>query len=132
MSCDAEAVALRCLIVDDNRSFLDAARVLLEREGLEVAGVAETSAEALRHADELAPDVILVDVVLGDESGFDLARQLDDERSSVVLISTHAEADIEDLIAESPAAGFLPKSQLSATGIRRIVEGAGASEPRGR
>jgi DNA-binding NarL/FixJ family response regulator len=118
--------------VDDNRSFLDAARVLLEREGLEVAGVAETSAEALRHADELAPDVILVDVVLGDESGFDLARQLDDERSSVVLISTHAEADIEDLIAESPAAGFLPKSQLSATGIRRIVEGAGASEPRGR
>ena len=116
-------MALRCLLVDDNPSFLDAARVLLEREGVDVAGVATTSADAIGRAHELAPDVILVDVVLGDESGFELARRLEPAGWPVVLISTHAESDMEDLIAASSAAGFLPKSQLSAGAIRRILDG---------
>jgi DNA-binding NarL/FixJ family response regulator len=116
-------VALRCLIVDDNQPFLDAARVLLGREGVDVAGVASTSAEALRRAEELAPDVVLVDVLLGDESGFDLAQRLDAAGATVVLISTHAEADIEDLLAGSAAAGFLSKSELSASALRRILGG---------
>ena len=67
---------LRCLIVDDSDTFLRAASVLLEGEGVTVAGVASNSAEALRQARALRPDVILVDVGLGEESGFDLARQL--------------------------------------------------------
>lgn len=116
---------LRCLLVDDSDAFLEAARVLLQREGLTVAGVASDSAEALRQARALRPDVILVDVGLGDESGFDLARLLarDDQGGSaeVILISASAEADYLELIAESPAAGFLPKSKLSARGIGRIL-----------
>ena len=67
---------LRCLLVDDNEAFLEAASVLLEREGLTVVGVASSIAEALRQARALRPDVILVDIGLGDESGFDLARLL--------------------------------------------------------
>ena len=118
---------IRCLIVDDNRSFLDAARVLLEREGLTVVGVASTSAETLRDAEALRPNVILVDISLGGESGLDLARRLvengQNSGATVILISTHAEADYADLIAASPAAGFLPKAELSASAIRRIVDG---------
>jgi DNA-binding NarL/FixJ family response regulator len=118
---------MRCLIVDDNHSFLEAARVLLQREGLTVAGVASTGAEALRQAETLRPDVVLVDISLGEESGFDLARRLVEDglsdEAAVLLISTHAEEDIADLIAESPAAGFVPKSELSASAIRRIVNG---------
>jgi DNA-binding NarL/FixJ family response regulator len=116
-------VALRCLIVDDNPSFLDAARILLGREGVDVAGVASTSAEALRRAEELAPDLVLVDVVLGDESGFNLARRLGAVGAIVVLISTHDQADIEDLLKGSAAVGFLPKSELSANELRRILDG---------
>jgi DNA-binding NarL/FixJ family response regulator len=120
-------MALRILIVDDNGSFLAAARVLLEREGLSVVGVASTTEEALRRAEELRPDVFLVDVSLGTESGFELARRLIDQdpggKSAVILISTHAEADLADLIAESPATGFVPKSELSADTIRRILDG---------
>jgi CheY-like chemotaxis protein len=67
---------LRCLIVDDNGAFLDAARLLLEREGVTVVGVASSIAEALRQARALLPDVSLVDIGLGEESGFDLARLL--------------------------------------------------------
>jgi hypothetical protein len=37
------------------------------------------------------------------------------------MISTHAGEDYAELIAESPAAGFLPKAQLSAAAIRRIL-----------
>jgi two-component system, NarL family, nitrate/nitrite response regulator NarL len=118
---------IRCLIIDDSHSFLEAARVFLEREGLTVAGVATTGDEALREAEDLRPDVVLVDISLGEESGFDLARRLVEEdqgsETAVILISTRAEADIADLIAESPAAGFLSKAELSASAIRRIVDG---------
>jgi CheY-like chemotaxis protein len=116
---------LRCLLVDDSDAFLEAASVLLQRQGLTVAGVASNSAEALQQIRALRPDVILVDVGLGDESGFDLARLLardgDNGTAPVIMISARAETDYTELIAESPAAGFLPKAELSALEIGRIL-----------
>jgi DNA-binding NarL/FixJ family response regulator len=114
-------VVLRALIVDDNASFLEAASRLLERQGLTIAGVASSADEALAKVQELKPDVVLVDIGLGPESGFDLARLLSDSGSAVVLISTRSEADYARLIAGTPAAGFVPKSELSAAAIRRLV-----------
>jgi DNA-binding NarL/FixJ family response regulator len=117
-------MAVRCLIVDDNRVFLEAARTLLEREGLTIAGVASTSADALREAETLRPDVVLVDIWLGEESGLDLARRLGANHASaatVILISTRSEADLADLVALTPAAGFLSKSELSADAIRAFL-----------
>ena len=108
---------MRLLIVDDNSHFLEAARELLEREGMTVVAVASTIAEALRRAGELQPDVTLVDIDLGTDSGFDLARQLAEEssgeRSMVILISAYPEQDLVELIDDSPAIGFVSKSDLS-------------------
>jgi DNA-binding NarL/FixJ family response regulator len=116
---------LRSLIIDDNDAFLEQASALLEREGVTVVGVASNSAEALRQARALRPDVILVDIGLGDESGLDLAQLLardgQDGGAEVILISAYAETDYAELIAESPAAGFLAKSELSARAIGRIL-----------
>jgi DNA-binding NarL/FixJ family response regulator len=114
---------LRCLLVDDSDAFLETASLLLEREGVTVAGVASNIAEALRQARALRPDVILVDIGLGNESGFTLAQLLarDGPGADVILISARAEADYADLIAESPAAGFLAKSELSASRIGQIL-----------
>jgi DNA-binding NarL/FixJ family response regulator len=126
-------VALRCLIVDDNRVFLNSARALLERQGLEIVGVASTSRDALREAEALQPDLLLVDVSLGEEDGVELARKLvgDGPRgTTVILISTRSESDLGDLIGLSPAAGFLPKEELSADAIRAFLDSASA--PRGR
>jgi DNA-binding NarL/FixJ family response regulator len=120
-------MTLRCLIVDDNDVFLEAARALLEREGLTIAGVASTSAEALRTAEMLQPEVVLVDVSLGEESGLELARRLVadfDHGATVILISTRSETDVADLVAPSPAAGFLSKAELSADAIRSLRDGA--------
>jgi DNA-binding NarL/FixJ family response regulator len=111
-------VQIRCLLVDDNRPFLDAARLLLEREGVAVVGVASTSGEALRLEGELRPNVVLVDIRLGDESGFDVARQLS---GTVILISTHARSEYAEEIAASPAVGFISKAQLSASAIIRLA-----------
>jgi len=113
------------LIVDDNPRFLDAARVLLEREGITVVGVASTAAEALQRVEQLRPDVMLVDIHLGDQSGFDLVRRLHGKASlagsRMVMISTHAEEDYADLITASPAIGFLAKTTLSARSIRDLL-----------
>ena len=121
-------MAFDVLIVDDSQPFLDAARDLLERQGLHIVGLASTSAEAMRRSAELHPDVVLIDITLASESGFELVRQLsarDNNAAALILISTHARADFADLIADSPAAGFVPKSELSADAIRRIVSGNG-------
>jgi DNA-binding NarL/FixJ family response regulator len=115
---------MRCLLVDDNAALLSSARTLLDQQGVTIVGTASTSAEALGLAAVLRPDVVLVDIGLGDESGFDLARRLAESNGdavAVIMISTAAESDYADLVAESPAAGFLPKAELSAAGIRRIL-----------
>ena len=119
----SERMPLRCLLVDDSDAFLETASLLLEREGLAVVGVASSIADALREARALRPDLILVDIGLGDESGFTLAQLLarDYQGAGVILISAGAEADYAELIAQSPAAGFLAKSELSASGIGRIL-----------
>lgn len=123
-------MALRCLLIDDSDRFLESARALLEREGVSVE-VASSGAEAARRAGELHPDVVLVDIELGGESGFELARRLHDASRTrvssvdgprIILISTHAERDFEELIAASPAVGFLPKSSLSAGAIQRLLQ----------
>jgi two-component system, NarL family, nitrate/nitrite response regulator NarL len=63
----------------------------------------------------------LVDIRLGQESGFDLARRL---RGTVILISTHAQDEFSEEIAGSPAVGFIPKARLSASAVRRLLDSA--------
>lgn len=117
----AERVVIRCLLVDDNEAFLEAARIILARDGVTVTGTASCSADAIRQAGALRPDVALVDVGLGAEDGFDLARDLAAQGITVIMTSSGAEEDYADLIAESPVAGFLAKAELSAAGIRRTI-----------
>jgi two-component system, NarL family, nitrate/nitrite response regulator NarL len=115
---------LQCIIVDDYQPFLKVARAELERQGLAVVGVAANGTQALRQARELSPDVALVDISLGAESGFDVAREIGPYVGSVILISSddHDEDDgYAELIAGSPAVGFLSKATLSAAAITRLV-----------
>ena len=128
---ESQVKPIRVVIVDDNPEFLDSASRLLEHQGVRVVGVASTNADGLRHVRELRPDVTLVDVNLGEESGFDLAEALQDSGDGapvpVILISTQAEPDLADIIETSPAIGFVAKSALSAgaitAAIGRIGEG---------
>lgn len=116
---------LRCVIVDDNQALLGSASSLLESQGMSVVGVATGAQEALSLMEDLKADVILVDIVLGPDSGFDLVKRLAAAGNTgtcrTVLISSHGEEDFADLIAASPAVGFLAKTDLSANAIRRLL-----------
>ena len=113
------------MIVDDNRDFLDAAARLLEHQGISVVAVATSSVEGMQRIGELQPDVTLVDIDLGEESGFDVVEKLHRNGSGAavrtILISTHAEEDFAEMVAASPALAFIPKAALSGAAIRDVL-----------
>jgi DNA-binding NarL/FixJ family response regulator len=120
----------RLLIVDDSPAFLEAAQAVLENEGMTVVGVASSSNEALERIRDLRPDVALVDIDLGDESGFDVARRLTaaaDPALSLIIISSHDGDDFKELLEASPALGFVSKSSLSGDAIRAVLETKGSA-----
>jgi DNA-binding NarL/FixJ family response regulator len=120
---------VRLLIVDDNPDFLVNARILLEREGETVVGVASNGADALRLVEETRPDVALVDIHLGAESGFDIARALRGAgQPHIVLLSAYAESDFGELVTSSAASGFVSKSNLSAAAIAEVLARRGDEE----
>ncbi|HEX7426229.1 MAG TPA: response regulator [Mycobacterium sp.] len=90
----------------------------------QISSIAPTIAEAIQRVEELRPDVTLVDVDLGGESGFTLARELHRPNShtppKIILISAHSERDFARLIAASPALGFVPKADLSPEAIYEL------------
>ena len=116
--------------MDDNERFLAVASIRLANGGMDVVGTATTTTDALQKVDALHPDVVLVDISLGAESGFELTRRLVESfpslRARVLLISTRDEEDMADLIAASPAAGFLPKSLLSASAVYDLIPALGS------
>jgi DNA-binding NarL/FixJ family response regulator len=116
-------MALTCLIVDDSAAFRRVAREFLEEEGIHVVGIATTGADAVAGARQLRPDVALVDVDLGGENGFAVARRLAEENGDVtlILISSHAEDEFAELIDASPAIGFVAKSELGAEAIEALL-----------
>jgi DNA-binding NarL/FixJ family response regulator len=136
-SCNrAGLMRLRCLIVDDNASFREEMRGLLAEQGLDVVGGAGSAAEAKRQIAELRPDVALIDIDLGGESGLELARQLREQPRQgaaphLILISTHDGAEYADMIEASSAIGFLAKIDLSAATIRQVLAAVEGDEADG-
>ena len=116
---------MRCVIVDDDPRYIATATRLLQRGGISIIGTASTIAEALQRVEELRPDVTLVDVNLGGESGLHLALKLHQANShaglKIILTSAQSEQDFADLIAASPAVGFVPKDDLSSAAIQDLL-----------
>jgi DNA-binding NarL/FixJ family response regulator len=90
-----------------------------------VVGVAASGDEAVRLAEALRPDLAIVDISLGEESGFDVARRLVDNSPAdplaIIFVSTYDQREFTGRIAASPALGFIPKTQLSAERIRALL-----------
>jgi DNA-binding NarL/FixJ family response regulator len=112
------------LIVDDSPPFFEAAQELLADDGVTVVGFAATADEAVNKTLALAPDVALVDVDLGTESGFDVAQrlaELPDGGPPVVLISAESGSELAELVDVSGALGFVSKTDLSGDAIRKLL-----------
>jgi DNA-binding NarL/FixJ family response regulator len=112
------------LVVDDHPTFRRTARVLLESEGFEVVGEAADGASAIEAARSLRPDVVLLDVILPDIDGFEVAATLatNGNPAAVVLTSSHDPRDFGTLIEDSGARGFISKAELSAATLMALLE----------
>ena len=118
--------AASILIVDDHDGFRRFARGMLEAAGFTVAEAA-TGAEAAEAARSVRPGLVLLDIQLPDSDGFEVARRLVQQAAGrpggpvIVLTSTREASDYGARITSSPAAGFLPKDQLSGAALRRFL-----------
>jgi DNA-binding NarL/FixJ family response regulator len=104
-------VPLRLVLIEDHQALREGLELLLDREGLEVVGTAGTAAEGRELVERLAPDVALVDIRLGDESGIDLTRQLldaDPERR-IVLYTGSSDEELLFSGLDSGARGYALK-----------------------
>jgi DNA-binding NarL/FixJ family response regulator len=111
------------LIVDDHPSFRGMARALLESEGFDVVGEAADGASAIEAANELRPDVILLDVHLPDLDGFEVAATLasNGKACAVVMTSSHDAHDFGKLVEQSGARGFIAKADLSGAALSALL-----------
>src|SRR5690349_16653366 len=111
------------LIVDDHPSFRASARRLLEAEGFEVVGEAADGHAAIAAAQELQPDLVLLDVQLPDLDGFEVAARLAELGlpCAVVLTSSRNAAEYGPLVTETAVRGFVPKSELSGAVLTALL-----------
>jgi DNA-binding NarL/FixJ family response regulator len=118
-----ETVSVTVLIVDDHPSFRASARTLLEAEGYEIVGEAETGAAAMTATAKLHPDLVLLDIQLPDVDGFEIAERLQEleHPPEVILTSSRDGADYGRCIECSGARGFVPKADLSGAAIAALL-----------
>jgi DNA-binding NarL/FixJ family response regulator len=111
------------LVIDDHGGFRASVRKLLRAEGFEVVGEAGDALSGIKAARALHPDVILLDVQLPDLDGVRASKQIGalNGGSAIILISTCDLDDLGGALAESPARGFIPKSELSGEAIRALL-----------
>ena len=111
------------LIVDDHASFRSFARQLLEAEGFVVVGEATDGESGIREAEQLNPDVVLLDIMLPDVDGFAVSARLSQGANppAVVLTSSRDASSFRRRLDKSAAHGFIPKSELSGAALAAIV-----------
>jgi DNA-binding NarL/FixJ family response regulator len=120
---DDDVVETTALIVDDHQSFRRFAKRLLEAAGYAVVGEAEDGASAIAAVRTLQPDLVLLDVLLPDMTGFAVAKELADqpERPLVVLTSSRSASDLGSLVRSEDAKGFISKRDLTAAALAALV-----------
>lgn len=114
---------LSVIVVDDQAPFRLAARAVLRRtEGFSLVGEAENGLEAISLANDVHPDLVLMDINMPEMNGIEATRQLVAKHPDVVVIlcSTYEAADLPPEVATSGARAYLNKEHLGADSLRRL------------
>jgi DNA-binding NarL/FixJ family response regulator len=128
-------VPLRLVLIEDHQALREGLELLLGREGCNVVGTAGTATEGRDLIEDLDPDVSLVDIRLGDESGIDLTRDLIDTDPGRRVVLYTGSSDVELLISglDSGARGYALKegtpSELTGA-LATVASGGTYVDPR--
>lgn len=120
---------IRVMLVDDHTMVREALRVVLEQDGgMKVVAEVGDGDTALRMADELMPDVVVMDVSLPGQSGIETTRRLRAKHpaTKVLALSTYLDRRIVQQMLDAGASGYIAKSAAGADlkkGIRNIMAG---------
>ena len=120
---DAEIQGIRVLLADDDRTFLESLRELIDRQPeLGVVGLAENGLEAIEQADELEPDAVVIDLHMPLVDGVTaVARLRHDHPSLCVIALTGDEAPkLHEAVMEAGADGVLLKNELVEGLVERL------------
>jgi DNA-binding NarL/FixJ family response regulator len=117
--------AIRVLIADDHRLFAEALEVILGGDSrISVVGRAADGEEAVRLAQELHPDVVLMDISMPVMDGIEAAREIrvtDGDARILMLTGSNSRADV-DGARRAGAAGYVTKDRIASELIDAIVE----------
>ena len=120
---------MRLVLIEDHQALREGLELLLGRHGVDVVGTAGTAAEGRELIESLEPDVSLVDIRLGDDSGIDLTRNVLDVDSSRRVVLYTGSSDVELLVSglDSGARGYALKEGTPSelTGALETVAGGG-------
>jgi DNA-binding NarL/FixJ family response regulator len=123
-TCHDRHMGVTVLIVDDHPTFRRFARQMLEQAGFQVVGEAEDGAAAIAAARDLDPQAVLLDIILPDRSGLEIAAELAETLAApaVVLTSSRSARDLGAALDDAPKRGFIPKSAFSGEAFAELVE----------
>lgn len=127
----SEDAVVRVMVVDDQAPFRNAARAVIDRlSGFEVVGEAESGEAAVIMGAEITPDLVLMDINMGEMNGIEATRQISAANPGVlvVLLSTYDLSDLPPEARTSGAAAYVPKDDFGGRGIRALWESGGDSE----
>ena len=126
---------LSLVLIEDHQALREGLELLLSREGLEVVGMAGTASEGRELIERLSPDVSLIDIRLGEDSGIDLTRDLVDADAARRVVLYTGSSDVELLISglDSGARGYALKegtpSELTSA-LNLVAQGGTYVDPR--
>jgi DNA-binding NarL/FixJ family response regulator len=125
---DAESRPIRVLVADDHPMARAGERAMLNTPGIEVVGEAATGREAIQMVEELAPDVVLMDVHMPDMDGLEATEQIKARRpvTAVIVVTGSEEHDHIRRAIEAGATGYLLKGaqrEVLIQAVKLVQEG---------
>jgi len=134
MTFEGDGVSIRLMLADDHRMLREGLRRSMIDQGFDVVGEARDGDEAIRLADELHPEVILMDVTMPEVDGVEATRQIRASHPDIkiVMLTMHADQEVLTSAIRAGASGYLVKdcsTEEIASAVRMAVSGETALSP---
>jgi DNA-binding NarL/FixJ family response regulator len=112
---------LRVLLADDNPAMLDVVKHMLQKE-FDIVGTLAQATAVVRDAPGINPDVLVLDISMGELNGFEITRQLRREKclTKIIFLTVHEELEFIRAAFDAGASGYVFKSRMN-TDLRAAI-----------